>query len=175
MTATNGGGVSNGELNSSDELCTVVTRDEFGRQRLERAITAGCDLIAIEAAPMANEAARSIQLGNALHKTSVLTGLGFWPALWLDAPFERTLLPLCAASAGCCLLYDLFWQRDPLCKYQIDSHGDRMVDVPSDMIKDGTSYVLLIRRDDSARKVLQRTIALGVVAYCGLKLQRTFS
>lgn len=43
---------------------------------LERALDAGCSIIVIEPTQLGDETARWIYVGNCLHKTAVLCGLG---------------------------------------------------------------------------------------------------
>ena len=43
---------------------------------LERALQAGCHQIVIEPSKLGDETARWISVGNVLHKTSIVTGIG---------------------------------------------------------------------------------------------------
>lgn len=43
---------------------------------LDRALDAGCSIIVIEPSQLGDETARWITVGNYLHKTAVITGLG---------------------------------------------------------------------------------------------------
>lgn len=53
---------------------------EFAHQtfamELERALDAGCCVIVIEPAQLGDETARWISVGNCLHKSAVLSGIG---------------------------------------------------------------------------------------------------
>jgi len=40
----------------------------------------------------------------------------------------------------------------------------------ADALRSDTSYVLFVRRDDTVRKALQRTVALAAGLYCGYRL-----
>lgn len=43
---------------------------------LERALDAGCEVIVIEPTQLGDETARWISVGNCLHKTAVVSGIG---------------------------------------------------------------------------------------------------
>lgn len=49
--------------------------EAFGEE-LERALEAGCQMIIIEPSRLGDETARWIAVGNCLHKTAVVAGLG---------------------------------------------------------------------------------------------------
>lgn len=49
--------------------------ETFGEE-LERALEAGCQMIIIEPSRLGDETARWIAVGNCLHKTAVVAGLG---------------------------------------------------------------------------------------------------
>ena len=109
---------------------------------LERALEAAVPVIVIEPVRLGDETARWIAVGNCLHKTSVLAGLG---SVLSGICFKRVLLylfkivflnihrllgifcdnrpylytPLGLLSLFCTGLYTASWQFDPCCKYQV--------------------------------------------------------
>eukprot|EP00051_Salpingoeca_urceolata_P009359 m.113864 g.113864 ORF g.113864 m.113864 type:complete len:172 (+) comp16268_c0_seq1:202-717(+) len=150
----------------------VIPSDGVERQRLERAIADGVRVIAVEGARLGDETARAIQIGNSLHKTAVLSGVGCLLTASLRAPFHRVVLPLGACSVTSAALYWLAWQRDPLCKYQPDPYGEAQTAIAADRLKPEASYLFIVRRDDTIRKRLHNTITMICFAYCGWTLCR---
>lgn len=51
------------------------SHEAFGEE-LERALEAGCQMIIIEPSRLGDETARWISVGNCLHKTAVIAGIG---------------------------------------------------------------------------------------------------
>lgn len=115
---------------------------------------------------------RSIQIGNILHKTAVLAGLGCWVTAGLRLPLMQCTLPLGAASAAGAAVYALSWQDDPLCKYQVDQFGDELNAIPAQRLKRSGSYMILVHRDDAVRKRLQNVFGIACALLCAVKLYR---
>lgn len=119
---------------------------------------------------LTNQAAnRWIQIGNFLHKTSVLSGLACGGSILAKAPFERIVIPLACTSAGCASLYAVLWQWDPCSQYQVDHFGDELHTIPAAKLA-AQSYTVLIYRNDAARRVLQNVLALSCGLYCAYKM-----
>lgn len=76
------------------------------------------------------------------------------------------MIGLSAVSVGSAALYGLLWQFDPLCKYQVDAKGECANDLPTGALRPGSSYVLFVRKDDSARKVVHYSLAALSVGLC---------
>ena len=123
--------------------------------------------IIIEPTKLGDETARWIMVGNCLHKTSVLSGLSaivsgsMWP--------ERHLvnIPLAFAGVVCAGVYAVSWQFDPCCKYQVEYDTRKLQRLPLHNLA-SSSPVVLVRKNDRRRKMLQNTIALvaaGLVGY----------
>ena len=70
-----------------------------------------------------NTTCSSIQIGNFLHKTAVLSGVAFLSASLTRAPFASLVLPMGIISVGCAGLYDTLWVHDPLSQYQVCIHS----------------------------------------------------
>ncbi|EGD78747.1 hypothetical protein PTSG_01726 [Salpingoeca rosetta] len=132
------------------------------RTSLTQAALQAADEIAITDFGTAGVAQRAIALGNTFHKTAVLAGLGGL----IGTSANRLRIPalgLLGLSVTCALAYDLDWQRDFLCKYQV--HKDRSSPpIVCQFLAPGAEATVLVRRDDSARKVLHNTIAFLALA-----------
>ena len=133
---------------------------------LETALEGGHILIVIEPIGLGDRSIRWIRAGNFLHKSAVLASLG---AL-VTGPFLPprialfTSLPVGVFGVLCAFAYDLSWQFDPCCKYQVDYRGQELAKVPSHELQSRTP-VVLVRRNDKYRKILHNTLAL-LVAGC---------
>lgn len=77
-------------------------------------------------------------------------------------PVRIPSLGLLGVSLTCALAYDLDWQHDFLCKYQV--HRDRTrPPIVCQYLSPGSEATVLMRRDDSARKILHNIIALAAL------------
>lgn len=133
---------------------------------LERALEQRYPLIVIEPRWLGDEVIRWIKFGNFLHKTAVLTSLGCLAGLPL-APPHLTMyacLPLGLVGVSCAVTYDVSWQFDPCCQYQVDYRGEELTQVPSHELS-CRSPVVLVRRNDIYRKMLHTSLAFAVAAY----------
>ena len=61
---------------SGSELDDSENAHETFELELERALEAGCSVIVVEPSRLGDETARWIAVGNCLHKTAVLSGIG---------------------------------------------------------------------------------------------------
>ncbi|CAM1291490.1 TMEM11 (predicted) [Pycnogonum litorale] len=140
---------------------------------LERALTAGFPTIVIEPSKLGDETSRWISVGNCLHKTAVLSGFGSIIAecLWPDRAY--TYWPLVGVSVICTGLYTISWQFDPCCKYQIETDVNKLSKLPSQSLS-SMSPVVLVRKDDSRRKILHSTITLLALSLCSWNIYCKF-
>lgn len=135
---------------------------------LERALEAKCNVIVIEPVKLGDETAKWIAVGNCLHKTAVLAGLGsllsagFWPNQCI------VTCPLAFLSVACCGLYSVSWQFDPCCKYQVERDPKRLSRLPLHTLASSTP-VVLIRVEDMRRKILHCTVASLAGLLCAWK------
>ena len=142
---------------------------EYFESELERALEAKVKTIVIEPAKLGDETSRWIYVGNCLHKTAVLSGMGcllvgsVWPNRFLAA------IPLGFCSVVCAGVYAVSWQFDPCCKYQVESDTSKLQTLPLQNLT-STSPVVLIRRDDSRRKLLHNFIAVLGTSFCAWKV-----
>ncbi len=132
-------------------------------------------VIVVEPPGLGSECIRWIKLGNFLHKTSVLTTMGFLVTVPI-VPTKyaiATTVPLGLFGVCCAAAYSLSWQSDPCCKYQVDYRGQVLTRIPSQDIH-CPNPIVLVRRNDKYRKILQNTFSVVVVGYVGLMIYRHF-
>lgn len=136
--------------------------------QFEMALEQGFTVVVVEPAGIGDNCIRWITVGNFLHKSAVLSALGTLiatPFLPLRMAFFVTF-PLGAFGVGCTGLYALSWQGDPCCKYQVDYRGRALTRIPSHEIRT-PSPVVLVRRNDKYRKMLQNSLSVAVLGYLG--------
>jgi len=154
-----------------------VYDSEFAHQdfavELERALDAGCSIIVIEPTQLGEETARWIYVGNCLHKTAVLSGLGALVTglIWPDKPLLCT--PLGVLSLLCTGLYTASWQFDNCVKYQEERDPRRLSKLQVLSAMSAASPVVLVRKDDTRRKILHCTVSLAAASFCAFRLYRT--
>eukprot|EP00037_Helgoeca_nana_P010967 m.97443 g.97443 ORF g.97443 m.97443 type:complete len:204 (+) comp20529_c0_seq1:32-643(+) len=146
----------------------VIVPDPLAAHNLERMISSRVEVIAIDdTSPLGPAAARTVQFGNMLHKSAVLSAVS--TALCAPIPsntVHKAMVGFCAASVGSAALYALLWQFDPLCKYQVDGRGESATELPTEVLRPGSSYILFVRKDDAARKVVHYSLAALSVGLC---------
>lgn len=125
---------------------------------LEQALEAKCNIIVIEPPKLGDETAKWIRVGNFLHKTAVLTGLGslLSAGLWQEQCIVSCPMAIC--SVACTGIYTVSWQFDPCCKYQVEHDPRRLSRLPLHTLASSTP-VVLVRKDDTRRKVLHCTVS----------------
>ena len=144
--------------------------------QLEYALERHYPLVVVEPVWLGDETMRWIRVGNFLHKSAVLASLG---AL-ITLPFlprsigNFTAIPLGMFGVSSAGLYDISWQFDPCCKYQVDYKGSELARIPSHELQSRTP-VVLIRRNDKYRKILHNSLALIFSAYVGWRLYQYFN
>lgn len=129
--------------------------------------------IIIEPSKLGEETARWITVGNCLHKTSVIAGVAGMTAglVWPDRGL--VYFPMCFLSTVCAGVYMISWQFDPCCKYQVEYDTKRLQKLPLQKLT-SSSPVVLMRRDDTRRKILHTTVAFAGTAYCVWKFYDWF-
>lgn len=144
---------------------------------LDRALEAGPAAIIVEPRRLGEETARWIALGNCLHQTAVLTGVGSLATTLLLSPpstaaSSHTLLlvvaaPLAAAGALCATLYSVSWATDPCVGYQIEKDQSVLDRLPLSELANPNPLVL-VRKNDRRRRVVHLTttgLAVGMVVW----------
>jgi len=147
------------------EIYDNDSASEYFESELEQALETCIRTIIIEPSKLGDETARWITVGNCLHKTSVLCGLGClvtgitWPDKGL------VYFPLGFCSIVCAGVYTVSWQFDPCCKYQVEYNSHRLQRLPLHNLT-SSSPVVLVRKDDTRRKILHNLLAGLSTAYC---------
>ena len=133
---------------------------------LESALEQRYPLIVVEPRWLGDEVIRWVKFGNFLHKTAVLASLGCLVTVPLTPPhlIQYICLPLGLVGVSCAVIYNLSWQFDPCCQYQVDYRGEELTRVPSHELS-CRSPVILVKRNDKYRKVLHTTLALAAAVY----------
>lgn len=128
-------------------------------------------MIVIEPTMIGEETARWIQVGNCLHKTSVITGLGCFVSPWvLPKAFKEPISLVCGGvSIFCAALYGVSWQFDPCCQYQVEYDTRKLAKLPLGSLT-SSSLIVLVRKDDKYRKRLHNLVAGSVLIYCSWKI-----
>ncbi|KAJ8920699.1 hypothetical protein NQ315_004838 [Exocentrus adspersus] len=140
---------------------------------LEKALDSCCSYIVIEPTQLGDETARWISFGNYLHKTAVLSGItsiisGFvWPQSFTPQA------PLSILSVLCTGLYTASWQFDHCVKYQVERDPRKLARLPVLGALTAASPVVLVRKDDTRRKILHCTVSITSAALCIYKLYCT--
>jgi len=153
------------------EIYENNSSEECFENELEGALEAKVKVIVIEPSKLGDETARWIYVGNCLHKTAVLAGVGClitglnWPDCGLiHMSFGFT-------SVICAGVYAISWQFDPCCKYQIESNSERIKERLSYVQNlNSSSPVVLVRRDDTRRKLLHNVLALSSIGFTSWKI-----
>ena len=143
---------------------------EILEEHLENALESQVEHIVIEALQVGDETSKWIQVGNCLHKLSVLSGLSclLSPLVCPDRYQLYLTLPLSSVNLVCTTLYDLSWQYDPCCKYQVE-HNTRRLEQLQLQTLSTSMPVVLVRRDDKYRKRLHNFLSACVLSYVGWK------
>lgn len=90
--------------------------------QLDKALYEHYETIIIEPQKVGDETARWIRVGNCLHKTAFVSGLGSI-AFGLICPRNFHISgPLCIISTFCSAVYWISWSFDPCVKYQVETN-----------------------------------------------------
>ena len=130
-------------------------------------------VLIIEPESLGDEVLRWIRVGNFTHKLAVLSG-GSALLFSLVLPAKLSIsVPLVLTSALATGVYNVSWQFDPASKFQPFSpaqHGSRLPQLPLHLLQ-SPNPVVLVRRNDYARKILHTSVT---VAVSGLLLWNVF-
>ena len=142
----------------------------------EQALEHKFTVIVVEPVDLGNRCIKWIRVGNFLHKSAVLSSL----ATLAITPFIPvrvslfTSIPLGVFGISCATIYDVSWQFDPCCKYQVDYRGRELTKIPSRDIHT-PSPVVLVRRNDKYRKIVHNAMSVIVMGYVGFILYKHFA
>ena len=140
---------------------------------LEESLVNKIKFIIIEPTKLGGETTRWIRLGNFLHKSAVVTGISSIIAISYSPDKGFIYFPLCFYSVLATGLYAISWQFDPCCKYQVETNVRRLKDLPLASLS-SSSPVVLVRKDDYRRKVLQNIVSLTSASLCAWKLYKMY-
>ena len=128
-------------------------------------------MIVIEPTMIGEETARWIQVGNCLHKTAVIAGLGCFVSPWVlpRAVKEPFSLVCGGVSILCAAMYGVSWQFDPCCQYQVEYDTRKLAKLPLGSLT-SSSPIVLVRKDDKYRKRLHNVVASSALIYCSWKV-----
>ena len=152
---------------------TEDTLEEFEIE-LDRALDADAKTIVIEPIKLGEETARWIRLGNWLHKSAVISGTICLIGVYLDSSSfrQKVYMSLGMFSIVCSGVYTISWQTDPCCKYQVEDNVPRLEKLLNNL--SSARPVVLVRRDDTRRKVLHNIVALFAGVLCAWKAYKRF-
>jgi len=151
------------------EIYDSENANEYFEAQLEEALKNRVDTIVIEPFKLGDETARWITVGNWLHKTAVLAGVGsiitsfIWP--------DKTLafVPATIISVICTGLYSISWQTDPCSKYQVEVNPMRLGEMDLQVLT-AAAPVVLVKKDVSARNILHTSVTVACVSQTLLRL-----
>lgn len=168
-------------MESPDEECHVIheaddpdldenlTKELYDTE-LEVALSQQYPMIVIEPKVLGDQVSRWIQVGNFIHKSSVLCSLGCLVSPLLLPPKNVTVISMTLGGTSLLLtaVYDISWQFDPCCKYQIEYDSCNLVKVPLARLS-SPSPIVLVFKDDKYRQILHNVASLAVCVYMGYK------
>lgn len=152
------------------DLYTEHYAEEVLEEQLEAALESQVEHIVIEPAQVGDETSKWIQVGNFLHKASVLSGLTclFTPFVCPKKYELYITVPLSSINLLSTTLYDLSWQYDPCCKYQVEKNTRTLERIQLQTLS-ASRPVVLVRKDDLYRKRLHNFFSACVFSYLGWK------
>jgi len=157
----------------SEDYYAVVPDDELQEYELARLVDNRVAYILVQGLSLSGRVESAIRMGNAMHKTAVISGVTCLALNWTPLPFKYITLPLGLVSTISAVSYALTWQGDPLCKYQIDATGNELAAVaPSGLPVLQPGVTILVRRDDTVRRILHNTIAASCAIACAFRLRK---
>lgn len=157
---------------SMDDDCIVIAdvydSNEMAYNVLEQALETEAAMIVIEPYQLGDETSRWIRVGNCLHKTTVLTAAGCFIFGQLFPKNNIGCVSLSLGSLLCATIYAISWQFDPCCKYQVETDAKKLAQIPFESLS-STSPVVLVRKDDTRRKILHNSLAVASGIYCAMR------
>jgi len=173
--------LDNNDSNGSDNGLALIREifdgtDDLMDTEFERALENGIQTIVIEAHRLGEETARWISIGNCLHKTAVVTGIGsiLTGIIW---PEKR--------STQCCLtgislltngIHLLSWQTDECSHYRVETDPQKIATTCAQLTDFDKPVVLTRRTARHMRRhnIFQTAISLIALAFTAFKLYKSF-
>uniref|UniRef100_A0A6M2DNT1 Putative mitochondrial morphoproteinsis regulator n=1 Tax=Xenopsylla cheopis TaxID=163159 RepID=A0A6M2DNT1_XENCH len=141
---------------------------------LERALDAGYHTIIIEPTRLGDETGRWISVGNCLHKTAVLSGLGAIGFGILCPNRPLIITPLAVVSWFCTALYTVSWQFDPCCYYQVEKNPGKLSKIPVLSTLQSNNPTILVRKNIKRRIILHSTVTSIAAVFCFWRIYDAF-
>ncbi|CAG0901321.1 unnamed protein product [Darwinula stevensoni] len=142
------------------EIYNGENSQEQFEMELEKALEDSYEIIIIEPSQLGKDTQLWISMGNCLHKTSVLSGLGSIISAYVWPGKTCTFMPLAILSLVCAGLYTLSWQTDPCVAYQVEQNAGKV-----ERLSAG-SCVVLVRKKTTPRIILHSTISMLAACTC---------
>lgn len=153
--------------------CIVIAdaydSNEMAYNVLEQALETEAAHIVIEPFQLGEETSRWIRVGNCLHKTTVITAAWCFLFGQLFPKHNIGCLSFGLSSLLCATVYAVSWQFDPCCKYQVEADPSKLEQILAYNSLLSASPVVLVRKDDTRRKILHNTVAVASGIYCAVR------
>ena len=136
---------------------------------LKEALKQNYDVIVLSDIALGQRVCKWIQFGNILHKSAVISGISccVLNIATQTADWLTNAISLCSLLS--ITVYNTMWRRDTVSRYQLDTRGDFVSQMPLSSVK-SRSLMVLIKRDDCYRRILHNLIGCILVLHMGLKL-----
>lgn len=135
---------------------------------LERALDTKYKFIIIEPKRLAEETGRWITMGNIIHHTCVLSGLGAIGLAFIAPKRLWMSYSLCGVSIVVAGIYGICWNNDHCSKYQLERNFTKFNESVSK-----TATRILVYKDNRLLNIVQRSVAgSALLVICGFQLYR---
>lgn len=132
--------------------------------------------IVIEPKRLGEETARWISLGNCLHKTAMITGLGsvLTGILWPEKPTTQCCLATVSALSNG--IHVLSWQMDECSQYKVETEHDLIAAkcVPLDDLERPVVLTRRLASEVRRNNILQTAISLIALAFTAFRIYKSY-
>ncbi|KFD45014.1 hypothetical protein M514_14109 [Trichuris suis] len=141
--------------------------------QLDKALEEKCPIIVIEPKTLGEQTSRWIEIGNMLHRSSVLLSIGSILAVFSYPKASKVWSSTCSAAAICLLFYWFGWSSDPCSHYRLETDLDKVakLELGESRLK---SAVVLVHRNDLPRRRFQRALVTVASALVIMKRMNIF-
>lgn len=146
--------------------------DELAEIEFQNALVSKPKYIILEPFHLGEITVRWIKTGNFFHKVSVVTGLAALGLMYSNKDHYLFYFPLSTVSFCTAAVYNLS-SGDLCCKYQVEKGTKCLEKIPIGDLS-SSNPIVLVRRDDTMRKILHNSVALAAVVLCGFKIYNWF-
>lgn len=132
---------------------------------LDKALDERYETIIIEPPKVGEETSSWIRVGNCLHQTAIVAGVGSLAATLVWPHNLHISASLCCVSTFCCSIYWISWSYDPCVKYQVERNPVVLKHrIPN--YSEFASPVVLKYKDNKYVKCAHRSVSLLAAAFC---------